>query len=945
METLNMQFQPFFDWLLRTTWQASLLICLILLIQIMLRGRLGIRWHYCLWLLLLVRMAMPWTPKSRVSLFNLIPQPVTQRQTEYAREQVESESVTPDVASVGTGESAPTPATGIVQESPELVTPVPQVSQESKSTFKSKLFELADILPLIWLIGASVLAVYVCVSNFNLLRIVKRQRPLTDQNILDLLEDCKSQMGIRTILGVVVTNKIKSPALFGFVRPRLLLPQGMIEALSHEELRYVFLHELAHLRRHDIYVGWLMSLLQVLHWFNPLVWLAFYRMRADRELACDALVLARTKSDEPKSYGRIIVSLLERFSRPQRLPSMAGILETKTQLKRRITMIAKFKKNSYQWSPLAVILIIILTCVSLPNAKRTKASIISSTKPEVISEAVSQLTANAPDRDIQKTSVVMKELDIQYSKGNLGGFDLSRDGSKLVYCRQEKEAINLVVRNLVSGEETQITDYVTGYACQPVFSPDGSEIIYTHAQKPGANPLHIVSLKTGEDRSTMEHNGAAWDWSRDGRFVLVRHGGGRYSILLVSGEGIEKTDMSLPARMRQHEDLRFSPDTKYLSFARDGNLYSFPINGGDEIQITKGSHGDVQPIWSSDGKMLVFLSRQRFGPELDLCGIPVVEGKASGDMQVILPDFGDNVRLNSISETGRLLYQRILKERYIFMVAIDPQTGQPTGEPVKLAAGTHPIWSPDGNRIAYLVKEQNLLRVMSPDGSVDQEIMEVQCAGTDTYAWASRDHIYIVDYLDARRGIYAISLLTKEKRPVLVDKSISHLTCSCDGKRLAFIKSPSSGRRRKQVFIIDVDGTNLRQLTFYKDGRVYYPTWSPDGKQIAFEYGAGGGIKALMVVSVEDGTIREIFRGSTPQDRFLRKTWSPDGSKIAWSTWSGIRIGQLSDGKSDKFKIDIDEAYGPIWSSDGSKMLFGTWVDDEQLMIMDNFLPQTDEAK
>jgi Tol biopolymer transport system component len=116
-----------------------------------------------------------------------------------------------------------------------------------------------------------------------------------------------------------------------------------------------------------------MSLLQVLHWFNPLVWVAFYRMQSDRELACDALVLSYTHSGESKEYGRTIVSLLERFSRPQRLPSMAGILENKSQLKRRIKMIAKFKKTSRtRWTG-AMLLLVALACIVLTNAYVAKA--------------------------------------------------------------------------------------------------------------------------------------------------------------------------------------------------------------------------------------------------------------------------------------------------------------------------------------------------------------------------------------------------------------------------------------------------------------------------------------------------------------------------------------------------------------------------------------------
>jgi hypothetical protein len=74
MEASNIQSLPFFEWLLRTSLQGSLLICLILLVKSVLRDRLPIRWHYYLWFLLLVRLAMPWAPQSRISIFNLVPQ-------------------------------------------------------------------------------------------------------------------------------------------------------------------------------------------------------------------------------------------------------------------------------------------------------------------------------------------------------------------------------------------------------------------------------------------------------------------------------------------------------------------------------------------------------------------------------------------------------------------------------------------------------------------------------------------------------------------------------------------------------------------------------------------------------------------------------------------------------------------------------------------------------
>jgi len=398
MESLSIQVQPFVAWLLRSTLQASMLIGLILLVQITLRSKLGPRWSHTLWVLLLLRMVLPWTPQSRASIFNLIPRSFPQIQTEYAPAQPANESfkspvadkkTTPAFAGAGSAsaqaEVTSVGASDVLEVSSQPTTTVAQPGPAEARQAKSAFVRAANLLPLAWLAGALVLGIYICANNFSLLRIVRRERPLTEQKILDLLEDCKAEMGIRTILGVVATDKVKSACLFGFVRPRLLLPKGMIEALNREELRYVFLHELGHLKRHDIWLGWLTSILQALHWFNPLICLAFYHMRADRELACDALVLARltspvpaergpsgglarTQVDESRNYGRTIVSLLERFSRPQVLPALAGILETKAQLKRRIKMIARSKKTSPVQRAAAVLIFAVLAGVGLTDA-------------------------------------------------------------------------------------------------------------------------------------------------------------------------------------------------------------------------------------------------------------------------------------------------------------------------------------------------------------------------------------------------------------------------------------------------------------------------------------------------------------------------------------------------------------------------------------------------
>lgn len=332
MESLSIQLWPFFEWLLKTTLQASLLIGLIVLVRSVVRGKLDVRWHYFLWIVLLIRLVLPWAPQSRFSIFNLFRMLLERGPTELTA-----------------GNSA-------------------IISGNSFAGQQGLWGIFVNMLPIMWLAGALVLICYLFFSNLVFWISVSRERPFADKSMSELLEKCKLQMGIQTSLRIIVTDKIKSPAIFGFLRPVLLLPVGMSEALSIEELRYVFLHELAHLKRHDIFVAHFVSIVQILHWFNPLVWLAFYRMRSDRELACDALVLSTMNIDEPKKYGRAIISLVELFYQNRRLLAMVGIMESKSELKRRVTMIAKFKKISKKWSLLAVLVIAVIAAIALTNA-------------------------------------------------------------------------------------------------------------------------------------------------------------------------------------------------------------------------------------------------------------------------------------------------------------------------------------------------------------------------------------------------------------------------------------------------------------------------------------------------------------------------------------------------------------------------------------------------
>ena len=176
----------------------------------------------------------------------------------------------------------------------------------------------------------------------------------------------------------------------------MLLPADLRSGLTREELRHVFLHELAHLKRHDMPVHCVTGFLQLLNWFNPVLWFAFRRMAADRELACDELALSCAGEGEKRAYGQTIIKLLEQCSRPAALPGLVGILEDKGQMRRRILMIAGFKP-SRRWSLLAAALLAVLGLVALTDAQvETTNEPPSLRKPEVSLATNSILSISTP---------------------------------------------------------------------------------------------------------------------------------------------------------------------------------------------------------------------------------------------------------------------------------------------------------------------------------------------------------------------------------------------------------------------------------------------------------------------------------------------------------------------------------------------------------------------
>ena len=357
MNTLTHLTRPVFNWLLQTTWEATVLAVLILLAQLAFRKKLPPNWRYGLWLLLVARLLMPALPPSTFSIFNLARMDVLHRAS-VVRPATSLENAAPAAFPAGAPSIAPESASraaappmspSVSDAAARLAVSTPRASSGSETWFA--------VAGGIWLGGACLLGLRLLLANLRFRSHVRCYVPVKDERITRLLADCAALLGVRRQVTLIETEEADSPAVWGLWHRRMLLPEGVFARFTPAELRHVFLHELAHLKRHDLEVSWLVAFLQILHWFNPVLWLAFTRMRADRELAVDALVLAHTREGGGVCYGETILKVLEGFKRQTVLPGLVGIGESKARIKERLEAMSRREvAKSWRWAAVGIAL-------------------------------------------------------------------------------------------------------------------------------------------------------------------------------------------------------------------------------------------------------------------------------------------------------------------------------------------------------------------------------------------------------------------------------------------------------------------------------------------------------------------------------------------------------------------------------------------------------------
>lgn len=308
--------------ILNMSLTASVISVTVIILRLLLKRAPKV-YSYMLWLVVLFRLLCPITINTPLSVLGLFDPPI-----------VETTDSVSQVAYI--------PNNIVHTENPEVTLPVPVLDnainnalpQGAEQLVADPLEAPVSIATYIWLAGI------VAMIGVSMISYVKLRKSLVG--------------AVRVRGNIYVADYITTPFVLGIFRPRIYL----LSSLSEQEQEYILKHEQYHIRRGDHIFKLLAYVALCIHWFNPLVWLAFLLFSKDMEMSCDEAVVKKLGEDVRADYSASLLNLATDNAIMFGMPLAFGEVDTKGRIKN----LAAWKKPTF-WVTIGAILICIVGIV------------------------------------------------------------------------------------------------------------------------------------------------------------------------------------------------------------------------------------------------------------------------------------------------------------------------------------------------------------------------------------------------------------------------------------------------------------------------------------------------------------------------------------------------------------------------------------------------------
>ena len=258
-----------------------------------------------LWGLVFLRLLLPFPIQVNWSIRPELPALSTQNTQQIVWEEVDTNQAIPDL-----------------------------LIQEYDGTKTQNKADVVDVGAAIWLMGAAVMLAFALISYLKLRNRVKDAR--------------------ETEPGIFVSHKLDTAFVLGYFVPGIYLPQGMDDAA----VQMVVAHEKTHIKRLDHWLKLLCYVALAIHWFNPIVWVAYVFLCKDVEDACDEAVIRNLNAQERKDYSTALLAC----GKEKRILSACPVAFGEISIRQRILNVLHYRKPA-AWICILAVLAIVLTAV------------------------------------------------------------------------------------------------------------------------------------------------------------------------------------------------------------------------------------------------------------------------------------------------------------------------------------------------------------------------------------------------------------------------------------------------------------------------------------------------------------------------------------------------------------------------------------------------------
>ena len=324
-----------FQNVLTASFHGSIVILAVIILRLVLK-KTPKKFLCLLWLLAGIRLLMPFEIRSDLSLqpdYEPVTQVQWQQSEAYSHISEENQPVENSVEAAPAVTEAPASVSPAVPAEPVQSLPAethPTVEVETKREI-----HWLSLLPWVWLAVAGCFAIY---SLYSYLRLKYQVR-----------EAIK-------IPGGWECDRIDTAFILGFLKPRIYIPMGMPRSVR----KHILAHERTHLEKGDHWFKMIGFLALAIHWFNPLVWVAYILLCKDIEMACDERVVQFMELEERKAYSAALLSCSTNRAHFAACPVAFG----EVSVKYRIKSVLNYKKPSF-WISLAGVIAIVFVAVCL----------------------------------------------------------------------------------------------------------------------------------------------------------------------------------------------------------------------------------------------------------------------------------------------------------------------------------------------------------------------------------------------------------------------------------------------------------------------------------------------------------------------------------------------------------------------------------------------------